>query len=126
MSSPLSQFTATINYPTTQPVNTSTGAAYASTSCVVTDSTGVAQPAVNVTPANPTFNFSAAAVAGGLGALVATDVDVNGAVLNQTSTPFTEVGSPPTFSPNTGATITPVGGAAAAAAKARAAAAVKK
>jgi hypothetical protein len=90
-------------------VKTSTGAAYAGTSVVVTDSTGTAQPAVVLTgketPTPWTFSTS---VAVGAGTVVANDLDVNGAVLNTISQTFTEVGTPVTFAPTATITVTPV------------------
>jgi hypothetical protein len=91
-------------------VATPTGAAFASTSVVVTDSTGVAQPAVLLTGIEtPTPWAFTASVAAGAGSVTATDLDATGAVLG---TPivqtFTEAGSPPTFLPTTGITVTPV------------------
>jgi len=87
-------------------INTQTGAAYASTSVVVTDSTGVAQPAVVLKAAPWSFTAS---VAVGAGTVVATDLDVNGATLGSpVSQSFTEIGSPPTFAPTSGITVTPV------------------
>jgi hypothetical protein len=110
MSSSLIQVTIALTFGAS--IATPSGAAYASTSVVVTDSTGTAQPAVNVTPASPSFTAS---VAVGAGSVVAQDVDVNGAVLGSPVTQsFTEVGSPPSFTPTTGITVTPVGAAAAA------------
>lgn len=92
-------------------INTPTGAAYASTSVVVTDSTGVAQPPVILTgKETPTpFSFTTS-VAPGAGTVVATDVDVNGATLNTVSQTFTEAGTTPTFTPTSGITVTPVAG----------------
>ena len=93
-----------------------TGAAYLNTSVVVTDSTGTAQPAVllngSETPAW-TFNTS---VAVGAGTVVANDMDVNGAVINTVTQPFTEVGTPVTFAPTSTITVTPTAAAQAAAA----------
>lgn len=93
------------------PINTPTGAAYASTSVVVTDSTGVAQPPVILTgKETPTpFSFTTS-VAPGAGTIVATDLDVNGGVLNTVSQAFTETGTPPTFAPTSVITVTPVAG----------------
>lgn len=91
-------------------IPTQTGAAFASTSVVVTDSTGVAQPAVLLTGADtPTPWAFQTSVAAGAGSVTATDLDVNGAVLG---TPvvqsFTEAGSPPSFLPTSAITVTPV------------------
>ncbi len=97
-------------------IATPTGAAYAGTSVVVTDSTGVAQPAVVLTgKESPTPFAFTTSVAPGAGTAVATDLDVNGAVIGGPITQsFTEAGSPPTFAPTTGITITPVSAATAA------------
>ena len=115
MSSNLIQVTVTITQVT--PVATSTGAAYAGTSVVVTDSTGVAQPAVVLQA--PTLSFIAS-VALGAGTVVATAMNVNGVALEApVSQTFTEAGSPQTFPPTGTITVTPVvAGAAAAARKA--------
>lgn len=102
-------------------INTPTGAAYANTQVVVTDSTGVAQPTVTLTGKElPTPFAFTTSVAVGAGTVVATDFDANGAVINGPVTQtFTEVGSPPTFAPTSGITVTPVVATPAAAALAR-------
>lgn len=97
-------------------VATPTGAAFASTSVVVTDSTGVAQPAVLLTGSEtPTPWAFTTSVALGAGSVTATDLDVNGAVLGTPVTQtFTEAGSPPaapTYLPTTAITVTPVAAA---------------
>ena len=96
-------------------VNTPTGAAYLNTSVVVTDSSGVAQPAVllNGTESPTPFAFSTS-VGVGAGTVVATDMDVNGVSLGATSQAFTEAGTPATFAPTTGISVTPVTAAVAA------------
>ena len=121
MSSSLNQVTITIGYPGPA-INTPSGDAYSATSVVVTDSTGVAQPAVTVTPASPSF---VASVANGAGIVVANDVDVDGNVLASLTQTFTEAGSPPQFTPAGSITVTPVAAAAAAQAAFKAAAARK-
>ena len=78
-------------------IPTPNGAAFASTSVVVTDSSGVAQPAVILTGVEtPTKWAFSTSVNAGIGKVVTTDLDVNGATLG---TPiiqtFTEAGSPP-------------------------------
>lgn len=90
-------------------VNTPTGAAYASTSVVVTDSTGVAQVPVLLTGKElPTPFAFTTSVAPGAGTVVATDLDVNGATIGGPVTQsFTEAGTPPTFAPTAGITVTP-------------------
>ncbi len=106
MSTPL----VTVSIALTQgaPITSPTGAAYAGTSVVVTDSTGVAQPAVTLTgKETPPFTFQAS-VAPGAGTVVATDLDVNGATLNTVSQAFTEAGTPVTFAPTASITVTPV------------------
>lgn len=108
MSTNLVQVTVTLTQGAL--INTPTGAAYASTSVVVTDSTGVSQPPVVLTGKElPTpFSFTTS-VAPGAGTVVATDLDVNGAVINGPVTQtFTEAGTPPTFAPTSGITVTPV------------------
>lgn len=99
-------------------INSPSGAAYAGTSVVVTDSTGVAQPAVVLTGKEvPPFSFTAS-VAPGAGSVVANDLDVNGVVIGgPVSQAFTEAGSPPQFAPTSGITVTPVAAATAAARK---------
>lgn len=92
--------------------NTPTGAAFASTSVVVTDSSGVAQPAVLLTGKETTPWSFTTSVNPGAGAVVATDFDVKGAVLGTVSQPFTEAGTPPTFLPTSGIVVAPVGAAA--------------
>jgi hypothetical protein len=93
-----------------------TGAAYANTSVVVTDSTGVAQAAVLLNgKETPPFTFNTS-VAPGNGTVVANDLDVNGAVLNTVSQTFTEAGTPVTFAPTSAITVTPTAAAQAAAA----------
>lgn len=91
-------------------VNTPTGAAYANTQVVVTDSTGVAQPTVTLTGKElPTPFAFTTSVAVGAGTVVATDFDVNGVLINgPVSQTFTEAGTPPTFAPTSGITVTPV------------------
>lgn len=97
------------------PILSPTGAAYASTSVVVTDSSGVAQPAVTLNgKETPAWTFTTS-VAPGNGTVVANDLDVNGAVLSTISQTFTEAGTPVTFAPTSGITVTPVTAAAAAA-----------
>lgn len=97
------------------PILSPTGAAYASTSVVVTDSTGVAQPAVSLNGSEtPAWTFQTS-VAPGSGTVVATDLDVNGATIGTVSQPFTEAGTPVTFTPTSGITVTPVSAAATAA-----------
>lgn len=100
--------------------NTPTGAASAGTSVVVTDSSGVAQPAIVLTGVeSPTPWAFKTSVAPGNGTVVATDIDVNGATMGSpVSQNFTEAGTPQTFLPTTGITVTPVTVPAAAAAKA--------
>jgi hypothetical protein len=87
----------------------STNAAFLNTSVVVTDSTGVAQPAVLLTGAEtPTPWSFTASVATGAGTVVATDMDVNGlAIGTPVSQTFTEAGSPPTFPQTSAITVTP-------------------
>jgi hypothetical protein len=98
-------------------VNTPTGAAFASTSVVVTDPVSGAQTPVVLTGVeSPPWSFTTS-VNPGTGSVVATDLDVNGAVLGSISQSFTEAGSPPTFSPSASITVTPVVVAASAAAK---------
>jgi hypothetical protein len=108
MSTPLFQVTVAITKGASIP--TQTGAAFASTSVVVTDSTGVAQSAVILTGSEtPTPWAFTASVAPGAGTVVATDLDINGAALGSpVAQTFTEAGSPPTFLPTTGITVTPV------------------
>lgn len=90
------------------PILSPTGAAYANTSVVVTDSTGVAQPPVLLNgKETPPFTFQTS-VAVGNGTVVATDLDVNGATLGTVSQTFTEVGTPVTFAPTSAITVTPV------------------
>lgn len=107
MSSPLVQVLIAIAQSAL--VNTPTGAAYAGTSVVVTDSTGVAQPAVVLTgKETPPFSFTTS-VAPGDGTAVATAIDINGAALESpVSQAFTEAGSPQQFPPTSGITVTPV------------------
>ncbi len=104
MSTSLIQVTIALTFLDSE--NTPSGVAYANTSVVVTDSTGVAQPAVLLTPANPSFTAS---VAVGAGTVVATDLDTAGTVLSTISQSFTEVGSPPAYTPVGTITVTPVG-----------------
>ncbi len=86
-----------------------TGAAYAGTSVIVTDSSGTAQPAVTLNgKETPPFSFQTS-VAPGNGTVVAQDLDVNGAAMGSpVSQTFTEVGTPVTFTPTSGITVTPV------------------
>jgi hypothetical protein len=96
-------------------IATPTGAAFASTSVVVTDSSGTAQPAVLLTGVEtPTPWAFSTSVNPGNGTVVATDLDANGTVLGTVSQTFTEAGSPPTFLPTTGITVTPLTATAAA------------
>jgi len=102
-------------------IPTPTGAQFASTSVVVTDSTGVAQAAVLLTGAEtPTPWAFSTSVAPGAGTVTATDLDINGATLGTPVTQsFTEAGSPASFLPSTGITVTPVTATVAAAASVR-------
>jgi hypothetical protein len=102
-------------------IPTPTGAQFASTSVVVTDSTGVAQAAVLLTGAEtPTAWAFSTSVAPGAGSVTATDLDINGATLGTPVTQsFTEAGSPASFLPSTGITVTPVTATVAAAASVR-------
>jgi len=92
------------------PIATPTGAAFASTNVVVTDSTGISQPAVKLNGSEtPTPWAFTASVAPGTGEVVATDVDVNGETLGSLITqPFTKAGAAPTFAPSTGITVAAV------------------
>jgi hypothetical protein len=116
MSVPLVSVIVAISRATTA-VNTQTGAAFASTSVTVTDSTGTPQAAVILTgKETPTPWAFSTSVAPGTGSVTATDLDVNGAALGaQLVQTFTEAGSPPTFFPATGISVTPVTAAVAAA-----------
>jgi hypothetical protein len=97
---------------------TPTGAAFASTSVVVTDSSGTAQAPVLLTGSEPTPWAFSTSVNPGNGTVVATDLDINGATLGIPITQtFTEAGSPPVFLPTTGITVTPVSATVAALAK---------
>jgi hypothetical protein len=120
MSSTLIPVIVSITKPATA-INTPTGAAFASTSVVVTDSTGAAQAAVLLTGVEtPTPWAFSTSVAQGAGTVVATDLDVNGVTLGTPVTQsFTVAGSPPTFFPTTGITVTPVTATVAAAASVR-------
>jgi len=91
-------------------IPTQTGAAFASTSVVVTDSSGVAQPAVLLTGVEtPTPWAFSTSVAPGAGTVVATDLDANGATLGTPiSQTFTEAGTPPAFLPTSAISVTPV------------------
>jgi hypothetical protein len=102
-------------------VATPTGAAFLNTSVVVTDSSGVAQPAVLLTGVEtPTPWAFSTSVNVGAGTVVSTDFDINNAVLGTPiSQAFTEAGTPPAFLPTTGITVTPVTAAVAAAAAVR-------
>lgn len=94
-------------------VNTPSGAAYAGTQVVVTDSSGTPQPTVTLTgKETPPFSF-VTSVAPGAGSVVVTDVDVDGTVIGGPVTQtFTEEGTPPQFAPTSGITVTPVAQAA--------------
>ena len=102
-------------------IPTQSGAAFASTSVVVTDSSGTPQAAVLLTGVEtPTPWAFSTSVNVGAGTVVATDLDVNGVTLGTPiSQSFTEAGSPPAFLPSTGITVTPVSAAVAAAARKR-------
>jgi hypothetical protein len=92
-----------------------TGAAYANTSVVVTDSSGTPQAPVTLNGTEtPAWTFTTS-VAPGAGTVVANDMDVNAAVINTVTQPFTEAGTPVTFTPTSGITVTPTVAAAAAA-----------
>jgi hypothetical protein len=107
MSTPLIQILVAITKGASVP--TSSGAAFASTSVVITDSTGVAQAPVLLTGKElPTPWAFITSVAPGNGTAVATDLDVNGVVLGTVTQTFTEAGSPPTFLPTSAIAITPV------------------
>jgi hypothetical protein len=122
MSTPLVPVIVAVQVGASTP--TPTGAAFASTSVVVTDSTGVAQTAVLLTGVEtPTPWAFSASVAPGNGTVVATALDVNGATLGtpitQTFTEAGTVGSGTNFFPPTGITVTPVTAAVAQAASVR-------
>ena len=100
---------------------TSTGAASAGTSVIVTDSTGVPQAAVVLTGnETPPWSFTTS-VAPGAGNIAMSDLDVNGQLVGPlVNSPFTASASGGTgnnFLPSTGATFTPVTAAASAAAR---------
>ncbi len=105
MSTPLVTVTVTLTKVTAN--LPAANAAFKNTSVVVTDSTGVAQPAVLLTGAEtPTPWTFTASVAPGAGTVVATDLDVNGlAIGTPVSQAFTEAGS--TFPSTVGITVTP-------------------
>jgi hypothetical protein len=108
MSTPLISVIVALTKGTSMP--TQTGAAFANTSVVVTDSSGVAQPAVllNGTETPTPWAFSTS-VNPGNGTVVATDLDVNSATLGTPITQtFTEAGTPPAFTPTTAISVTPV------------------
>jgi hypothetical protein len=98
---------------------TSTGAASAGTSVVVTDSTGVAQPPVVLTGnETPPWSFTTSAAPGG-GNIAMSDLDTNGALVGPlVNSAFTAAaGTGPSgnnFLPSTGATFTPTSAAASA------------
>jgi hypothetical protein len=119
MSTPLVPVIVAIQIGPSTP--TPTGAAFASTSVVVTDSTGVAQAAVLLTGVEtPTPWAFSTSVASGAGTVVATALDVNGATIaGPISQAFTEAGTPAAFFPPTGITVTPVTATVAAAASVR-------
>jgi hypothetical protein len=103
---------------------TPTGQPFASTTVVVTDSTGQPQAPVVLTGVEtPTPWAFSTSVASGNGTVVATALDANGATLGTPITQsFTEagtVGGNNTFFPPTGITVTPVTAAVAAQASAR-------
>jgi hypothetical protein len=104
-------------------INTPTGVPFASISVVVTDSSGTPQPPVLLTGSEtPTPWAFSTSVNPGAGTVVATALDTNGATLGAPITQsFTEAGSPPTFQPPTGITVTPVTASVAAAASVKAA-----
>jgi hypothetical protein len=103
-------------------IPTQTGAASAGTSVVVTDSSGVAQPAVVLTGSEtPTPWAFSTSVNPGAGQVVATDIDINNATLGTPITQsFTEAGTPPAFTPTTAISVTPVQAQVAAAASKKA------
>jgi hypothetical protein len=120
MSSSLIQVLVAIATPAT-PINTPTGAAFASTSVIVTDPVTGAQPAVLLTGIEtPTPWAFTTSVNPGNGSVTATALDVNGVALGTPVTQtFTEAGTAPTFFPPTGISVTPVTAASAAAAALR-------
>lgn len=91
-------------------------APFASTSVVVTDSSGTPQTAVVLTGAEtPTPWAFPTSVAPGAGTIVATDLDANGVAIGApVSQSFTEAGTPPapTFLQTTGITVTPAAASA--------------
>lgn len=99
-------------------IATPTGIPFANISVVVTDSTGVAQAPVLLTGNElPTPWAFSTSVAPGAGTAVATATDTSGTVIAPVITQtFTEAGTPPTFAPPVGITVTPVTAAVAAAA----------
>lgn len=108
MSTPLIPIIVALTKGTSIP--TQTGAAFASTSVVVTDPVSGPQPAVLLTGAEtPTPWAFSTSVNPGNGTVVATDLDVNGATLGLPVTQtFTEAGTPPAFLPTSSITVTPV------------------
>ena len=95
----------------------SSNSAQASISVVVTDSTGVAQPAVALTgDETPTPFAFQTNVAPGAGQVVATALDTNGNPIGQPLTSAFSITPQATFNSPTGITVTPVTNTVAAAA----------
>ena len=94
----------------------SSNSAQASISVVVTDSTGVAQPAVALTGAETTPFAFQTNVAPGAGQVVATALDTNGDPIGQPLTSAFSITPQATFNAPTGITVTPVTNTVAAAA----------
>jgi hypothetical protein len=97
---------------------TSTGAASAGTSVVVTDSTGVPQAAVVLTGnETPPWSFTTS-VAPGAGNIAMSDLDINGQLVgplvNSAFTAQAGTGGGNNFLPSTSATFTPTAAATAA------------
>ena len=108
MSSTLVAVTVLVTRSTTA-ANLPTGLTFKGTSVVVTDSSGTPQPAVLLTGSEtPTpWQFSTS-VAPGVGTVVATDLASDGSTLGTPITQsFTEAGTPATFLPASGITVTP-------------------
>ena len=88
-------------------VPTPTGAAYASTHILLTDSAGAAQTASVNGSESPPWTAVFTGVAAGAGTVVVTDLDVNAATLGTPiSQAFTEAGSAPaTYLPSVSVTV---------------------
>lgn len=98
---------ATVTLTVTVTALPAANAAYKQTDIVLTDSAGAVQKASVNGSETPAWTVVFTSVAAGVGAIVATAIDANGAAIGAAITQsFTELGSPPTFPAPSAITVT--------------------